>query len=163
MGKSTEEAKKKEKGRRTNGRGKMDGPTLVDGYGEGDGRGGQAEWMSSWWDKETEGRKEGARELRWEVDERYRSRQRHTRGQTEGGGKDGANTKAFTALGLSNIYTLTGTSNLLICTFWNSVLFSRSQMTASCLLTMARSTVDCSRYSMRIWATCSWGRTQDKH
>lgn len=83
-------------------------------------------------------------------------------GRTDGGwGKGGAGTKACAALGLGNIYTPTGTSNLLICTFWNSVLFSRSQMTASCLLTMARSTVDCSRYSMRIWATCSWGCTQD--
>lgn len=79
----------------------------------------------------------------------------------EGWGKGRAGTKARTALGLGNIYTPTGTSNLLICTFWNSVLFSRSQMTASCLLTMARSTVDCSRYSMRIWATCSWEHTQD--
>lgn len=56
---------------------------------------------------------------------------------------------SLTSLGLSDIYTLASTSNLLICTFWNSVLFSRSQMTASCLLTMARSTVDFSRYSMR--------------
>ena len=42
--KSIEEAKKKEKGR-TNGREKMDGPTRVDG--DGDGGGGLAEWMSS--------------------------------------------------------------------------------------------------------------------
>lgn len=68
---------------------------------------------------------------------------------------DEAYTKALPALGPSTIYESLRTSNLLICTFWNSVLFSRSQMTASCLLTMARSTVDCSRYSMRIWATCS--------
>lgn len=43
--KSREEAKKEEKGSRTNGRGKMDGPTPVDR--DADGGGGQAEWMSS--------------------------------------------------------------------------------------------------------------------
>lgn len=43
--KSIEEAKKEEKGSRTNGRGKTDGPTPADR--DGDGGGGQAEWVSS--------------------------------------------------------------------------------------------------------------------
>lgn len=68
----------------------------------------------------------------------------------DGGRMGGAYTKGLTSPGLINTYSSFSTSNLFICTFWNSVLFSKSQMIASCLLTMARSTVDCSKYSMRI-------------
>ncbi len=52
------------------------------------------------------------------------------------------------------------TSNLLTCPLWNSNLFSRSQIRASCLLTMLRVTVDDSRNCTRATLVCSW---EDKH